>query len=67
VSPDVRIDSAQIRDVLVSEVIKREVMEGERAEEARKKISRAANNALRATSAKVKQADQSKDSDEVPA
>jgi DNA-binding GntR family transcriptional regulator len=48
-------------------VIKREVMEGERAEEARKKISRAANNALRATSAKVKQADQSKDSDEVPA
>jgi hypothetical protein len=52
VSPDVRIDSAQIKAVLVNEVIKREVMEGEKADEARKKINKASNNSLRATSAK---------------
>lgn len=48
VSPDVRIDIDQIKSVLTNEVIKREVMEGERADEARKKITRAATKALRA-------------------
>ena len=52
VSPDVRIDAAQIKAVLVGEVIKREVLEGEKADDARKKIARAANTALRAASAK---------------
>ena len=52
VSPDVRIDIEQIRTVLVNEVVKREVMEGDKADEARKKISRSANKSLRATSAK---------------
>lgn len=47
VSPDVRIDAEQIRDVLSGEVIKREVLEGDKADEARKKISRAANKVLR--------------------
>jgi hypothetical protein len=56
VSPDVRIDTAQIKDVLVNEVIKREVLEGDKADEARKKITRAANKALRAASAKVAKA-----------
>lgn len=53
VSPDVRIDSTQIKDVLVNEVIKREVLEGDKADEARKKIARSSKNALRATSAKL--------------
>lgn len=53
VSPDVRIDAEQIREVLVSEVIKREVMEGDKADEARKKIVRAAKNALRSNGAKL--------------
>lgn len=53
VSPDVRIDSAQIKEVLVNEVIKREVMEGDKADEARKKINRSANNSLRAEKTKV--------------
>jgi Type I restriction enzyme R protein N terminus (HSDR_N) len=48
VSPDVRIDVEQIKKVLVSEVIKREVLEGDKAEEARKKITRTAAKALRA-------------------
>ena len=47
VSPDVKIDSEQIRDVLIAEVIKREVVEGDKADEARKKITRAVNKALR--------------------
>lgn len=51
-SPDVKIDSAQIKDVLMNEVIKREVMEGDKADEAKKKIAKSANKALRASSMK---------------
>lgn len=51
VSPDVRIDIEQIREVFVGEVLKREVMEGEKAEEARRKIARAANKVLRSAKA----------------
>lgn len=47
VSPDVRIDTDQIKKVLVEEVIKRDALEGEKAEEARKKIQRAATRSLR--------------------
>ena len=52
VSPDVRIETDQIKHVLSNEVIKREVMEGEKAEEAVKKIARAASKALRAKASK---------------
>lgn len=52
ISPDVRIDTDQIKAVLLSEVIKREVIEGDKADEARKKIARAASKALRAASAR---------------
>ncbi|MBX9637181.1 MAG: type I restriction enzyme HsdR N-terminal domain-containing protein [Nitrosomonas sp.] len=38
ISPDVRIDNQQIKDVLKNEIIKREVIEGEKADEAQKKI-----------------------------
>lgn len=48
VSPDVRIDIDQIKDVLTNEVIKREVMEGDKAEGARKKIAKATSKALHA-------------------
>ena len=47
VSPDVRIDIESIRTVLVNEVVKREVMEGDKADEARKKIPRSASKSLR--------------------
>jgi predicted type IV restriction endonuclease len=50
-SPDIRIECDQIQNVLVSEVLKRDVLEGEKAEEAKKKISRAAHRALRAKAA----------------
>lgn len=52
VSPDVRIDTDQIRAVLTNEVIKREVMEGEKADEAKKKIAKAVAKSLRAAPAK---------------
>lgn len=47
VSPDVKIELDQIRDVLSQEVLKREVQEGDKAEEARRKIARVASRALR--------------------
>ena len=52
ISPDVRIESADIRHAIVNEVIKREVLEGEDAEAAKKRIARAANTALRAASSR---------------
>lgn len=66
VSPNVRIDSEQIRAVLINEVIKREVIEGEKAEEARKKIAKAASKALRAASTKLAQKVDKQDSDVNP-
>lgn len=49
VSPDVKIETDQIRNVLAAEVVKREVLDGDKATEARKKIARAANKHLRKT------------------
>ena len=48
ISPDVRIEVEQIRTVLTDEVLKREILEGEKFTEAQKTIGRAANKALRA-------------------
>ncbi len=47
ISPNVRIDSSQIKDVLINEVIKRDVLEGDKADEARKKVAKSANKMLR--------------------
>ena len=55
VSPDIRIDIDQIRTVLANEVIKREVMEGEKADEAKKKIAKAVGKATRAAAAAKEQ------------
>lgn len=47
VSPDVRIELDQITKVLSNEVLKREVIDGEQADLARKKIAHAAKKLLR--------------------
>lgn len=47
ISPDVKIDNDQIQEVLIQEVFKREVMEGEKAEEAMRKIARVNKRLLR--------------------
>ena len=51
ISPDVRIDLQQIKSVLLNEVLKREVVESEKAEEARRKIARTAGKLLRTRTA----------------
>jgi hypothetical protein len=50
-SPDVHIGNDQILAVLNAEVLKRDVLEGEKADDAKRKISRAAHKALRAKAA----------------
>ena len=52
ISPDVRIGLEQIKSVLTNEVLKREVVESDKAEEARKKINRAAGKLMRARAAR---------------
>lgn len=41
ISPDVKIETEQIGDVLTNEVIKREILDGDRLDEARKRINKA--------------------------
>jgi hypothetical protein len=50
-SPDVRVETEDVRAVLGAEVLKREVLGGERAEAARKQVARAAGRTLRSTKA----------------
>lgn len=49
-SPDIKITSDQIRSVVYQEVLKREVVEGEKAEEARKKINKTLNRLTKSKS-----------------
>jgi hypothetical protein len=46
-SPEVRVDIDEIKAVIEAEVIKREVLEGDKADAARKQVARAAGRALR--------------------
>jgi hypothetical protein len=49
ISPDVKINVDEIKNVLTNEVIKREVMEGDKADGARKKIARSTKKTSRKT------------------
>lgn len=51
-SPDVRIETEEIQAVMSGQVIKRDVLEGEKAQDAARRISRVANRALRAKTEK---------------
>ncbi len=51
--PDVRIDTEDLRGQLVKEVLKREVTEGDKALEARKRITKAQAKSLRSSLAKA--------------
>jgi hypothetical protein len=55
VSPDVKIDTDDIKSVLLNEVIKREVLEGDKAKEAIKKIAKVAAKKNKASASLVKQ------------
>jgi hypothetical protein len=52
-SPGVKIEVEEIKQVVMQDVIKREVIEGEKAEEACKQFKKASNKALRAKSTKA--------------
>ncbi|HEY7911760.1 MAG TPA: hypothetical protein VIG62_07595 [Blastocatellia bacterium] len=52
-SPDVRIDTDQIKSVLSQKVLMREVVEGEKAQEARKKINRLATRTAKQKATKA--------------
>lgn len=52
-TPDVRIEADQIKAALTTDVIKREVLEGEKAAEAAKRILRAVGRAMRAKTDKA--------------
>ena len=66
VSPDVKIDIEELKISLSSEVLKREVMEGEKADEARKKISRIAGKAQRAKEEKLENTTAKTDTESTP-
>jgi predicted type IV restriction endonuclease len=51
-SPDVKIDTEQIKEVILQEIFKRDIVEGEKAEEARRKIARVASRVVRKAAAK---------------
>lgn len=48
-SPDVKIDNEQIQFVLVQEVLKREVLEGDKADSAKRRVSRVADRQAKKT------------------
>ena len=56
-SPDVKIDNEQIREVFLADVLKRDVVEGEKVEEAKKKLAKALGKVLRARASKSKDGD----------
>lgn len=51
-SPDIKITSEQVRNVISQEVLKREVVEGEKADDAKKKINKALNKITKNKSVK---------------
>lgn len=54
-TPDARIERDELRKLIKDEVLKREVVEGEKADEARKKIARAQGRTLRAKAKSTEQ------------
>jgi hypothetical protein len=55
-SPDVKVRVEDLRELLMQEVVKREVIEGEKAEAARKKVQKTAAKLLRTKKGKEEQA-----------
>ena len=54
-SPDAKIDAEQIKNVLIQDVLKRDVLEGEKADGARRKVNRSTKRALKAKAASTTQ------------
>jgi ribosomal protein L12E/L44/L45/RPP1/RPP2 len=57
-SPDVRVEVDEIKAVLMAEVLKREVLEGDSAADAKKKLARSAAKQLKEKAAKATTAEE---------
>ncbi|MGO9711887.1 MAG: type I restriction enzyme HsdR N-terminal domain-containing protein [Polyangiaceae bacterium] len=66
-SPGVKIEVEEIKAVLTQNVIKRDVIEGEKADEARKQFNKAVNKAMKAKNSKSTAHDEPHAGVEVPA
>lgn len=62
-SPDVRVETEEIKRALETEVLKREVLEGEKAEATRRHIAKAAGRALRASKSESRSPTEPKSTD----
>lgn len=62
-SPDVRVETEEIKRALETEVLKREVLEGEKAEATRRHIAKAAGRALRASKSESRSLTEPKSTD----
>jgi hypothetical protein len=47
ISPDIKVTTDDLKNILMQEVIKREVLEGDKAEDAKKKVKKAASKIVR--------------------
>jgi len=61
IEPDVKIGSEELLELIRSEVLKREVVEEDRAKEAERVVKRARNRLLRSRKKKAKEAEESKE------
>lgn len=71
ISPDVKIDNDQIKGVLIQEIVKRDVLEGDKAEEAQKKVARAikkntVKKPARESSSTIEEPESEEDETQVP-
>jgi hypothetical protein len=62
--PDIRVEVEEIKSVLTSDVMKREVMEGEKADDARKRIAKSFNKVLKDKAAKKDESDPDSEGDD---
>ncbi|TGM57102.1 restriction endonuclease subunit R [Leptospira biflexa] len=60
-TPGVRIENEEIEEVLKADIIKRDVLEGDKATEAKKKIQKASNNYIRNVSSSKKDSKEDKE------
>ena len=66
ISPEIKIENDAIKDVLINEVIKREVLEGDKAIQAHKDINKASKNLLRKINSIEKNAESASKQSEPP-
>ena len=47
INPDLKVETEELEDILLSDVLKRDLIEGERVKRAAAKVRKASDNALR--------------------